>query len=73
MLIQCKIFTVGYAHGRLAVATQGQILDSKEFYAPIITPFEAQMAFLGTDWNGSEYSLDFGPLPAPEASSGERA
>ena len=24
---------------------QGQILDSKEFYAPIITPFEAQVAF----------------------------
>ena len=24
---------------------QGQIMDSKEFYAPIITPHEAQLAF----------------------------
>ena len=25
---------------------QGQIMDSKEFYAPIITPYEAELAFL---------------------------
>ena len=39
---------------------QGQILDSKEFYAPIITPYEAQLAFLpeGSDTNSS-YRLDF--------------
>ena len=24
---------------------QGQIMDSKEFYAPIITPYEAELAF----------------------------
>lgn len=41
---------------------QGMILDSKEYYAPIITPFEAYLAFSGTaDWDGS-YSLDFTSL-----------
>ena len=38
---------------------QGQILDSKEYYAPIITPYEAQLAFsAGAKWTG-EYSLEF--------------
>lgn len=41
---------------------QGMILDSKEYYAPIITPFEAYLAFSGeADWDGS-YSLDFTSL-----------
>ena len=41
---------------------QGQILDSKEFYAPIITPFEAQLAFQpGKAWTG-DYRLDFASL-----------
>ena len=42
---------------------QGQILDSKEFYAPIITPYEAQLAFLPErpDTNSS-YRLDFDSL-----------
>ena len=38
---------------------QGMILDSKEYYAPIITPFEAHLAFAGgAEWTG-EYHLDF--------------
>ena len=38
---------------------QGMILDSKEYYAPIITPFEAHLAFAGgAGWTG-EYHLDF--------------
>lgn len=39
------------------------ILDSKEFYAPIITPYEAQLAFLpeGADMDGS-FRLDFDSL-----------
>ena len=38
---------------------QGMILDSKEYYAPIITPFEAHLAFAGgAEWTG-EYRLDF--------------
>lgn len=41
---------------------QGHILDSKEYYAPIITPYEAQLAFTpGAEW-GKEYRLDFDTL-----------
>lgn len=41
---------------------QGMILDSKEYYAPIITPYEAHMAFSGdAEWTG-DYSLDFSSL-----------
>ena len=47
----------------LGVWLQGQILDSKEFYAPIVTPYEAQLAFLpeGSDTNSS-FRLDFDSL-----------
>lgn len=39
---------------------QGQILDSKEYLAPIITPHEAMLAFSeGSEWKESEYRLDF--------------
>ena len=42
-----------------SMIVQGQILDSKEYYAPIITPYEAQLAFTaGAEWTG-EYSLEF--------------
>lgn len=41
---------------------QGQILDSKEFLAPIITPYEAQLAFSpDSTWTGM-YRLDFESL-----------
>lgn len=46
----------------LSVREQGQILDSRELYAPIITPYEAELAFCGRDWDGSTYRLDFGVL-----------
>lgn len=57
----------------LFALSQGQILDSKEFYAPIITPHEALVAFAGTSQDPAEYRLDFsallstahrGPVPA---------
>jgi len=48
---------------------QGMILDSKEYYAPIITPYEAYMAFSGDlEWNG-DYSLDFSSLQVRADSS----
>ena len=48
---------------------QGMILDSKEYYAPIITPFEAHLAFSGvTEWTGN-YSLDFSSLQVSFGSS----
>jgi diphthamide biosynthesis protein 2 len=42
---------------------QGQILDSKEFYAPLITPYEAQLAFAPEGSVVSDdYRLDFDAL-----------
>ncbi|CAL9063777.1 uncharacterized protein LOC103986835 isoform X1 [Musa acuminata AAA Group] len=52
---------------------QTALLDSKEFLAPIITPFEAALAFgRGRQWTG-EYVLNFHDLmvsSGPEAVSG---
>lgn len=54
---------------------QGQILDSKDFYAPLITPYEAQLAFAAEGGDVSDdYRLDFDLMlgTAPQAStSGE--
>jgi diphthamide biosynthesis protein 2 len=42
---------------------QGQILDSKEYLAPIITPHEAMLAFTeDSEWKEIEYRLDFDHL-----------
>jgi len=39
---------------------QGQVLDSKEYLAPIITPHEAMLAFNeDSEWKDNEYRLDF--------------
>lgn len=47
----------------LVADPQGQILDSKEFLAPIITPHEALLAFDAVEgasqWDASKYRLDF--------------
>ena len=44
----------------LVADPQGQILDSKEYLAPIITPHEAMLAFTAdSEWVASEYRLDF--------------
>jgi diphthamide biosynthesis protein 2 len=44
----------------LVADPQGQILDSKEYLAPIITPHEAMLAFTEeSEWKESEYRLDF--------------
>ena len=41
-------------------------MDSKEYYAPIITPYEAQLALTpGAEW-GKEYRLDFDSLLAKD-------
>ena len=37
-------------------------MDSKEYYAPIITPYEAQLAFTPGAELGQEYRLDFESL-----------
>ena len=44
----------------LVADPQGQILDSKDYLAPIITPHEAMLAFTPeSEWVASEYRLDF--------------
>lgn len=57
---------------------QGLILDSKEYYAPVVTPFEAYLAFTDRPWppGGVGYRLDFGFLwedeaPAAPAAAGD--
>ncbi len=43
----------------------GQILDCKEYYAPIITPHEAEIAFCSgstTQWDGTSVLLGFDHL-----------
>jgi len=44
---------------------QGLVLDSKEYYAPVITPHEAVVAFTGRDWEPARYRLDFSGLLDP--------
>lgn len=47
---------------------QTALLDSKEFFAPVITPFEAVLAFSrGRQWTG-EYVMEFQDLTIPIAS-----
>lgn len=53
----CQVFV-------LVADPQGQILDSKEYLAPIITPHEAMLAWAdggagGTIWDEQRYRLDF--------------
>ena len=48
----------------LVTDPQGQIMDSKDYLAPIITPYEAMIAFTNeAEWNQSEYSLDIDVFP----------
>lgn len=43
----------------LVADPQGMILDSKEYYAPIITPYEAMLAFSeDMEWEQHKYSLE---------------
>lgn len=46
----------------LVADPQGQILDSKDYLAPIITSHEAMLAFTGTTWDRGNYRLDFDSL-----------
>lgn len=50
----------------LVADPQGQVLDSKEYLAPIITPHEALLAFDAVEgasqWDAAKYRLDFGEV-----------
>ncbi|CAM6093351.1 unnamed protein product [Calypogeia fissa] len=49
---ECEVFV-------LVACPQTAILDSKDYLAPVITPFEAELAFVeGKQWTGA-YRLDF--------------
>lgn len=51
----------------LVADPQGQILDSKEYYAPIITPHEAKIAFSDDlEWEQHAYRLDLDVFPSPD-------
>uniref|UniRef100_A0A0D9XR35 2-(3-amino-3-carboxypropyl)histidine synthase n=1 Tax=Leersia perrieri TaxID=77586 RepID=A0A0D9XR35_9ORYZ len=56
---ECEVFVY-------VSCAQTALLDSKEFLAPVITPFEAVLAFTrGREWTG-EYLLDFKDLITTE-------
>jgi len=46
----------------LVADPQGQIMDCKEYLAPIITPHEAMIAFTRKEWDAASYRLDFQDL-----------
>lgn len=54
---ECEVFV-------LVACPQTALLDSKEYLSPVITPFEAELAFVEKRvWTG-EYRLDYGGLAA---------
>lgn len=55
---ECDVFV-------LVACAQTVLLDSKEYLAPVITPFEAELAFVeGKEWTGV-FNLELGQLPKP--------
>ncbi|KAG0592800.1 hypothetical protein KC19_1G282000 [Ceratodon purpureus] len=55
---ECDVFV-------LVACSQTVLLDSKEYLAPLITPFEAELAFVeGREWTGA-FNLELGQLPKP--------
>lgn len=55
---ECDVFV-------LVACAQTVLLDSKEYLAPLITPFEAELAFVeGREWTGA-FNLELGQLPKP--------
>lgn len=60
---ECEVFV-------LVACPQTALLDSKEYLSPVITPFEAELAFSQKRaWTG-EYRLDFSGLRGLEAGNG---
>jgi diphthamide synthase subunit DPH2 len=43
------------------------ILDCKDYYAPIVTPYEAWLAFQGLDLDPADYRMDLSFLDRPLA------
>lgn len=51
----------------------GHILDCKDYYAPIVTPYEALLALTGQHLQPGRYRLDFGPVLDHAAAAGAAA
>ena len=53
---ECDVFVI-------VACAQTVLLDSKEYLAPLITPFEAELAFVdGKEWTGA-FNLELSQLP----------
>jgi len=68
LLCQVEVFV-------LVACPQTALLDSRDFLAPIITVFEAELAFTpGSSWQPGTYRTGFSDTPLPaDARDGERA
>ena len=55
----------------LVACPQTALLDSREFLAPIITVFEAELAFTGSAWQPGAYRSGFSDVPLPADGRGE--
>ena len=49
----------------LVACPQTALLDSRDFLAPIITVFEAELAFTGSAWKPGTYRSGFSDVPLP--------
>jgi diphthamide biosynthesis protein 2 len=59
---ECDVFV-------LIACAQTILLDSKEYLAPLITPFEAELAFVeGREWTGA-FNLEICQVPQPTKES----
>eukprot|EP01027_Heterolobosea_sp_BB2_P011080 GEZU01016164.1.p1 GENE.GEZU01016164.1~~GEZU01016164.1.p1 ORF type:complete len:176 (+),score=53.91 GEZU01016164.1:186-713(+) len=56
----------------IVACPQNSIVDSKDFYKPVVTPFELELALKrGKQWTGeyhSDFNLVLNPPPAPASS-----
>ena len=58
MALQVEVFV-------LVACPQTALLDSREFLTPIITVFEAELAFTGSAWQPGAYRSGFSDVPLP--------
>jgi diphthamide biosynthesis protein 2 len=56
----------------LVADPQGQVLDCKEFLAPVVTPHEAMLAFTGAAWDPAAFRLDFADVLGGARGGGAR-
>ncbi|KAL3700173.1 hypothetical protein R1sor_018195 [Riccia sorocarpa] len=66
---ECEVFV-------LVACPQTALIDSREYLAPLLTPFEAELAFVeGNQWTGAyalEFNTDLGHASPSEVSAGTK-